>query len=1026
MDSNQAHGQVVEVSPTLIVGVGGTGCRVAKMLRKLVEADVDIDDRPRVPFKFIGFDTDSRDMSNIKDAESPLHLTIDIAGRTEAIGVDGDRTDAGASFRTWLPRTKTGKLTIDPYHLASGQGAGGKRMMGRYAFKYHAPKHFDAVRRQIDELRNLCINPLSSWEGLEYVSSNSMEVFVVSSLAGGTGSGAFLDAVAMCHRLVEEAAPGFAKRIHLVLVLPSAFDNVIASVSKPTHRATAYACLKDLDNLLNGRVSKKFEFHGFQDVDIKGPFASDVFLVGRNGPAGTIPHLDELYKLIAIQLYGVIGTEYGIKYKSVGNNNPILGQMDADGGRALYSSFGMVGLDYDLVNWNFKRQSKLAARVIDRMLYGNAVTDSVPSLDALADDLVKDYKDGPSSFCVTRQIESLLSKYHVTFDDSVSKKDVERQLTTIIEVADEGRDKAEMDARIKRELPDWVRELRKSVANLADKYGIEVASGAVSSAIDKVIASSKLMADTTSPGDVTSSSEDAVNRIRSISTFKVLIQKDAAANEIDNIVISHNDKVMAELVRIAAVSIREIAIASQNGIVQNLSFLLSDLASRKDVLTRANARLQSLISDGKSTSSSALDSSLLIYDVAVELESEYTEHQVTSLYNTWLNNSDPQRNAHQSLGVIFDTLSSYVKVRGELKLIDELTNLAADQFTSDTPHILDLLYDGDEKVAENQLRRALRNLTPMSPTHLGIAKSSYGVTIAVVPPKNGQDHPQTAMFKDTFDAICPSFDLGQPNTVVFGSQPNRILISYTLMGWALNHAVFEPIADLERHFFSEIRRSSFLEVDTRWIGVNGLTKQTDGGRKQTWALGLAYGLIAQGKGSQYYNNLVTQHNRSIEVKGTLEEHEVDAEKILEACSNIRPVHEWFPEIMQFSTKQTLANKPFALARTFDGLESGNWHKRDLISKGRSNAMAAFENDLNEDYRDLEVGIHLIINAYFKSRGVGEILLELKEYRDRLTKASSSSMMDQDMIQQLETEVSMIDLTIEQISDDGQFELPTDI
>jgi hypothetical protein len=30
------------------------------------------------------------------------------------------------------------------------------------------------------------------------------------------------------------------------------------------------------------------------------------------------------------------------------------------------------------------------------------------------------------------------------------------------------------------------------------------------------------------------------------------------------------------------------------------------------------------------------------------------------------------------------------------------------------------------------------------------------------------------------------------------------------------------------------------------------------------------------------------------------------------------------------------------------------------------------------------------------------------------------------LQQLETEVSMIDLTIEQISDDGQFELPTDI
>lgn len=1026
MENNHAHGQVVEVSPTLIVGVGGTGCRVAKMIRKLVEADVDVRDRPRVPFKFVGFDTDSRDMSNIKDAESPLHLTIDISGRTEAIGVDGDRSDAGASFRTWLPRTKTGKLTIDPYHLASGQGAGGKRMMGRYAFKYHAPKHFDAVRRQIDELRNLCINPLSTWEGLEYVSSNSMEVFVVSSLAGGTGSGAFLDAVAMCHRLVEEAAPGFAKRIHLVLVLPSAFDNVIASVSKPTHRATAYACLKDLDNLLNGKVSKKFEFHGFQDVDIRGPFASDVFLIGRNGPAGTIPHLDELYKLIAIQLYGIVGTEYGIKYKSVGNNNPILGQMDADGGKALYSSFGMVGLDYDLVNWNFKRQSVLASRVIERMLYGNVNSGPAPTLDALADDLVVNYKDGPSSFCVTRQIESLLSKYHVTFDDSVSKKDVERQLATIGEVANEERDLRDIDARVKRELPDWVRELRKSAASLVDRYGFQVASGAVSSAIDKVTASSKLMADVSNSGSIVSSSNDACERLRSISSFKLLLRKDVAVNEIDDIVISHNDKVMDELVRLASFSIRNVALESPDGILQNLRFLLSDLATRSDVLTRASATVQSLIADGKSNSASALDSSLLIYDVSCELPTEFTEHQVTSLHNTWLNRTDTPRNVQQSLGSIFDSLGSYIKARGELKLVSDLTEFASEQFSSDAPHILDLLYEGDEKVAANLLRRALQNLTPMSPTHLGIAKSSYGVTIAVVPPKNGQDHPQTATFTTMFDGLCPSCELDQPNTVVFGSQPNRILLSYTLMGWALNDAVFEPIADLERHFFSEIRKSSFLEVDTRWIGVNGLTKQTDGGRKQTWALGMAYGLIAQGKGSQYYNNLITRQNRSIDVKGTLEEHEVDAEKILEACSNIRPVNEWFPEIMQYATKQTLANKPFTLARTFDDLEQGEWHKRDLISKGRANAMAAFEQDLTEDYRDLEVGIHLIINAYFKSRGVGEILVELKDYRDRLAKASSNSMMDQDMLQQLETEVSMIDLTIEQISDDGQFELPTDI
>ena len=65
MSQEQSLREVL-VNPTLVVGVGGTGCHVAKKLRKLIEDDVHPKDRDRIPMRFIGLDTHIADLTGLR------------------------------------------------------------------------------------------------------------------------------------------------------------------------------------------------------------------------------------------------------------------------------------------------------------------------------------------------------------------------------------------------------------------------------------------------------------------------------------------------------------------------------------------------------------------------------------------------------------------------------------------------------------------------------------------------------------------------------------------------------------------------------------------------------------------------------------------------------------------------------------------------------------------------------------------------------------------------------------------------
>ncbi|RYG37529.1 hypothetical protein EON81_06400 [bacterium] len=1027
----------VTVNPTLVVGVGGTGCHVAKMLRKMIEQDVDPEDRDRIPMRFIGIDTDLKDANEIKGEEAPLHFVMEIAGRARALGGEDDNSRASASFRKWLPKNKAGEFVMDPAHLSKGEGAGGKRLLGRYGFKYFAPFQFDAVQRHVEALRDVCNNPIMEWKGVEFVASDRLEVFVVCSMAGGTGSGAFLDALAMCHRLCDRAAPGLARGIHLVIVTPSAFEHVINAKNKSVHKATAFACLKDLDNLMSDSVSKTFEFHNAQDVTVEGRLADDVFLIGRHGSTGTVTELSELFRIMAIQLYGMIGSPMGTAFDTINNNNATLDQADTAGGKKRYSAFGLVGLDYDLATRHYRAESSVAQSAANFIRWGEAgaALDEETVL-AEASLLTKPYRNGSAS---PRVSELLGARESALTLPSVSEEEVPKDIVERIRTLSGSRTEADLQAElrtegerrwkgvVKEKTTGWRGEFEATAYDLVSRFGTQGARAILAKAEELLREAKEELEDRSVSSTISAAADDAMARLNRIGLFMRMTQAERANLDKLAAIEVYDNGVRSHLREIASAVMME-TVFGPTGISAALSTIAEGIRTADDIAGRAGDELSRRSAEGVSPSSTALDRSGVIYDVVRDWDGVSPTElpgRGRECYRTWMAGTSAK--AAEPGRRTVEALSGYYTAGGKraphLVFADALAAQAGVLVKDETTeHILDVIMPNDESgTLRKNLFNTLKRLTPLAlADQLDPDEYPYSTTLALVPTGENGVHPKQDEFSRTFSSVCSELKHSQPGISFFGGRPNRLLMAKWILGFALNDRAFPPLVELRENYIVESKRNAFLDVDARWMDQPGPGMSNDGGRRLVWALGLAYGLIAQDKGSRYYNNLRTLQNRNPEVKGTLEEHEVDADLILKAIKGKRPVAEWLPSLMQGSCAQRLGNRDVPLAYTSDKLGPVERNKRDLIGTGRAEAFEGFLRNVGEDYGDVETGMVLVLNAYLDSRGHGEVVAELEAYRNRLAAVKTP---DERMAAQIEDEVSMIGLALENIATKDGFGLP---
>lgn len=181
----------------LIIGLGGCGCRVVRMLKERIEWRYGGLDK--TPFlQLMGVDT-ALD-AGLEGEGLFVHATVSREEYRRLIDdtrLYRDRPDLEP--QTWLDVTVIGDKA-EVY-----EGAGGIRMVGRMAFLF--PTNFNKtvqlIRQKLDRLRTLTISDASQAFGQTIDLSSELFIYVVATLCAGTGSSAFLETGYLIKRQAE-------------------------------------------------------------------------------------------------------------------------------------------------------------------------------------------------------------------------------------------------------------------------------------------------------------------------------------------------------------------------------------------------------------------------------------------------------------------------------------------------------------------------------------------------------------------------------------------------------------------------------------------------------------------------------------------------------------------------------------------------------------------------------------------------------------------------------------------------------
>jgi hypothetical protein len=228
-----------EVTPTLFVGLGGSGGKAIGRIAKRLRAEDDFDLRYRSLVRFVAIDTNDADLAALRRGTQDLGRvdeTVLISDFDKAAYAQLRRgksfEEADSYFTQWVH---------PDYHFReeSGAGAGQIRIESRLSLFRHLEAG-DLAQR----LQNLVGDLKSHAHGMRHVSA-SIQVFVYFSVAGGTGSGGFLPFAYLLRDLIADRSTqiiGFA-------ILPEAFEQVVGRNRDGVY-ANGYAALKELEYLM--------------------------------------------------------------------------------------------------------------------------------------------------------------------------------------------------------------------------------------------------------------------------------------------------------------------------------------------------------------------------------------------------------------------------------------------------------------------------------------------------------------------------------------------------------------------------------------------------------------------------------------------------------------------------------------------------------------------------------------------------------------------------------------------------------
>lgn len=356
------------IVPTVLVGVGGTGNEILSRVRRLVEESYgSLANFPLISFLVIDTDKDYKITnpiaagSQLKDHEK---LWANVSGQQVR-----DMMDNMSNYpwiESWFPTELERNLN------AIEAGAGQIRGYGRFAYfcNYHKiQKAFEQACNRVKSHEKTMLDKYNI-----KVTTTALNVFVIGSLSGGTGSGMLIDlAYSIRHWLKGQTNP----LITGIAPLPAAFAAINVG---DRVKANGYAALMELSYFSDHRTEYNAQYSNNLTEEIRdrsAPF-DFTYLVGtKNGESEFT--LDQVRELISQNIFLDLTSDFAPHKRSIRDNIKGAWAQADPGGRSYpknFMSFGLSTMEIPIAQIRTSLANRLAADFVNWWLNESALLPS--------------------------------------------------------------------------------------------------------------------------------------------------------------------------------------------------------------------------------------------------------------------------------------------------------------------------------------------------------------------------------------------------------------------------------------------------------------------------------------------------------------------------------------------------------------------------------------------------------------------------------------------------------------------------
>lgn len=368
---------------TLFVGIGGAGNATLSILKKKIKDA----NNGKIPgqVKFLLIDTNATELTNLSDFSCNEKICVAVRDPYQRY-----MKDLGTATHAFIPERNTPSL------LALERGAGQIRSNGHFAIieNQYSNKLMRVFRERADELENIDI------KGDTLERDPKIEVRLVFSLAGGTGSGSFLPIATLLRAAI--------KHCELTAYIYSAthYERVVEKSAKKTVMQNAYAALAEADYMMHFGMKDrryepiKFNFgpHETQQVEQTNRPFEEVYYIDKytamplsNSIEFAYNELDRMRQNTA-EIMHIASTNIISAHTGVVDNvrqKIMEGQFNVDDKFAWISGVGLAELYLNRLN---KNDEKLILACLNAIGTRTETDTQILNLDEIATNFIKEFK----------------------------------------------------------------------------------------------------------------------------------------------------------------------------------------------------------------------------------------------------------------------------------------------------------------------------------------------------------------------------------------------------------------------------------------------------------------------------------------------------------------------------------------------------------------------------------------------------------------------------------------------------------